>query len=44
MSFINRMRPCPCRSRRCRIIYAAKVLIIAGNIGQLAFLLHFHVI
>ncbi len=34
MSFLNRIRPCPCRSWRCRAHYAARVLLIAGGIAM----------
>jgi hypothetical protein len=33
MSVLNRIRPCPCRSWRCRAIYASPLLILAAAIG-----------
>ena len=33
MSVLQRMLPCPCRTWRCRAIYAAHLLALAAGIG-----------
>jgi len=36
MSVLNRMLPCPCRTWRCRLHYAARVLAVPAAIAGIA--------
>jgi len=36
MSFLNRIRPCPCATWRCRAFYAGRVLAAAVLIAGIA--------